>query len=82
MIFESVRKTSRAVLVQENSKTGGVMAEISAAITENVFDYLDAPVMRVCGLDVPMLPFAPPLEHFFLPNADKIARAVKKVMEY
>jgi pyruvate/2-oxoglutarate/acetoin dehydrogenase E1 component len=59
-----------------------VMAEISATITEEVFDYLDAPVTRVCGLDVPMLPFAPPMEHFFLPNAEKIVRAVKKVMEY
>jgi 2-oxoisovalerate dehydrogenase E1 component beta subunit len=81
-IFESVKKTSRVILVQENSKTGGVMAEISASITENVFDYLDAPVMRVTGLDVPMLPFAPPMEHFFLPNAEKIAKAVKKLMEY
>ena len=81
-IFESVKKTSRAVLVQENSKTGGVMAEISASITEEVFDYLDAPVTRVCGLDVPAMPFAPPMEHFFLPNAEKIVRVVKQVMEY
>ena len=81
-ILESVKKTSRAVLVQENSKTGGVMAEVSATITEEAFDYLDAPVSRVCGLDVPMLPFAPPMEHFFLPNAEKIVRVVKKVMEY
>jgi 2-oxoisovalerate dehydrogenase E1 component beta subunit len=81
-IFESVKKTSRVVLVQENSKTGGVMAEISASITEELFDYLDAPIVRVAGLDVPMLPFAPPMEHYFLPNAEKIARAVKKVMEY
>jgi 2-oxoisovalerate dehydrogenase E1 component beta subunit len=81
-IFESVKKTSRVVLVQESSKTGGVMAEVSASITEEVFDYLDAPVTRVCGLDVPAVPFAPPMEHFFLPNADKISRAVKKVLEY
>jgi len=81
-IFESVKKTSRALLVQENSKTGGVMAEISASIMENAFDYLDAPVTRVCGLDVPMLPFAPPLEHYFLPNAEKIARAARKLLEY
>lgn len=81
-IYESVKKTSRVVLVQENSKTGGVMAEVAASIGEEIFDYLDAPVSRVCGLDVPMLPFAPPLEHFFLPNAEKIARAVKKVLEY
>lgn len=81
-IFESVKKTSRALLVQENTKTGGVMAEVSASISEEIFDYLDAPVARVCGLDVPMLPFAPPLEHYFLPNAEKIARAAKKIMEY
>jgi 2-oxoisovalerate dehydrogenase E1 component beta subunit len=81
-IFESVKKTSRVLLVQENSKTGGVMAEVSASIAEEAFDYLDAPVTRVCGLDVPMLPFAPPMEHFFLPNAEKIAKATKKLMEY
>ncbi|PKK83143.1 MAG: alpha-ketoacid dehydrogenase subunit beta [candidate division Zixibacteria bacterium HGW-Zixibacteria-1] len=82
MIFESVKKTSRVVLVQESSKTGGVMAEVAASITEEMFDYLDAPISRVCGLDVPAIPFAPPMEHFFLPNAEKISRVVKKVMEY
>jgi len=81
-IFESVKKTSRVVMVQESSKTGGVMAEVGAAIAEELFDYLDAPVSRVCGLDVPAIPFAPPMEHFFLPNAEKITRVVKKVLEY
>jgi 2-oxoisovalerate dehydrogenase E1 component beta subunit len=81
-IFESIKKTSRVVLVQENSKTGGVMAEVAASISEEIFDYLDAPISRVCGLDVPSIPFAPPMEHFFLPNGEKIVRAVKKVMEY
>jgi len=81
-ILESVKKTSRAVLVQEGSKTGGVMGEIAATIAEETFDYLDAPVARVCGLDVPAIPFAPPMEHFFLPNAEKISRAVRKVLEY
>jgi 2-oxoisovalerate dehydrogenase E1 component beta subunit len=81
-IFESVKKTSRTVLVQESPKTGGVMAEISASLTEELFDYLDAPVARVCGLDVPPIPFAPPMEHFYLPNADKIINVVKKVLEY
>ena len=81
-ILESVKKTSRVVLVQEGSKTGGVMGEIGATIAEEVFDYLDAPVARVCGLDVPAIPFAPPMEHFFLPNAEKISRAVKKILEY
>jgi pyruvate/2-oxoglutarate/acetoin dehydrogenase E1 component len=81
-IIESIKKTSRALLVQEGSKTGGVMAEISATITEEVFDYLDAPITRVCGIDVPAIPFAPPMEHFFLPNADKIVTAATRLMEY
>jgi 2-oxoisovalerate dehydrogenase E1 component beta subunit len=81
-ILESVKKTSRVVLVQESSKTGGVMAEVAATIAEEIFDYLDAPISRVCGLDVPAIPFAPPMEHYFLPNAEKIARATKKIMEY
>jgi 2-oxoisovalerate dehydrogenase E1 component beta subunit len=81
-IFKSVEKTSRVVLVQESSKTGGVMAEIGAAIAEEMFDHLDAPVSRVCGIDVPAVPFAPPMEHFFMPNAEKIARVVRKVVDY
>jgi 2-oxoisovalerate dehydrogenase E1 component beta subunit len=81
-ILESVRKTSRVVLVQESSKTGGVMSEVAATISEEVFDFLDAPVTRVCGLDVPAVPFAPPMEHYFLPNAEKITKAVKEVMEF
>jgi pyruvate/2-oxoglutarate/acetoin dehydrogenase E1 component len=58
------------------------MGEVAATIADEAFDYLDAPVTRVCGLDVPVAPFAPPLEHFFLPNAEKITRAVRKVLEY
>jgi 2-oxoisovalerate dehydrogenase E1 component beta subunit len=81
-IFKSVEKTSRVVLVQESPKTGGIMAEVAAAIVEEMFDHLDAPVSRVCGLDVPAMPFAPPMENFFLPNAEKISRVVRKVMEY
>lgn len=81
-VFESVKKTSRAVLVEESPKTGGVMGELAASIVEELFDYLDAPVSRVSGLDVPPIPFAPPMEHYYLPNAEKISRVVKKVMEY
>lgn len=81
-ILDSVKKTSRAVIVQESPKTGGVAAEISAFITETIFEYLDAPVTRVCGLDVPPIPFAPPMEHYYLPNPDKIADAVRETMAY
>ncbi|PJA26192.1 MAG: alpha-ketoacid dehydrogenase subunit beta, partial [candidate division Zixibacteria bacterium CG_4_9_14_3_um_filter_46_8] len=81
-ILESVKKTSRAAVVHESPKTGGVGGEISAFITENIFEYLDAPVTRICGLDVPPIPFAPPMEHFYLPNPDKIADAVRELMTY
>ncbi|MBD3167963.1 MAG: alpha-ketoacid dehydrogenase subunit beta [candidate division Zixibacteria bacterium] len=81
-IIDSVKKTSRALIVQESPKTAGVAAEISAFITETIFEYLDAPVTRVCGLDVPPIPFAPPMEHFYLPNPDRIAETVRELMAY
>ncbi|MBD3233377.1 MAG: alpha-ketoacid dehydrogenase subunit beta [candidate division Zixibacteria bacterium] len=81
-VLESVKKTSRAVIVHESNKTGGVGAEISAFISEKIFEYLDAPITRVCGLDVPGVPFAPPMEHYYLPNPDRIVDAVRELMSY
>ena len=77
--YESVAKTHRAVVVQEQWKPFGAGAEISASITENMFDELDAPVARVSGEDVPM-PYARNLELLATPHEEHIARAVKKVM--
>lgn len=68
IIAETVKKTNRVLLLQEDTITGGVIAELSAYITENLFDYLDAPVVRVGSLDTPV-PFADDLEANFLPNA-------------
>jgi len=81
-ILESVKKTGKVLLVQEAPKTGGVMAEISAIITEEVFDYLDAPVMRLCGLDIPPIPFAPPYEHFYMPNTERIMKKARQLKAY
>ena len=81
-ILESVKKTGRAIIVQEAPKTGGVAGELSAIITEEAFEYLDAPIKRVTAPDTPPIPFSPPLEHFWLPNADKIIKAVKETMAY
>ncbi len=81
-ILESVKKTGKALLVQEAPKTAGVMAEISAIITEEVFDYLDAPVMRLAGLDVPPIPFAPPYEKFYLPTVDRIMKKARQLKAY
>jgi len=78
-VYESVRKTHRAVVVQEQWKPYGAAAEISASITEAVFDELDAPVARVTGEDVPM-PYARNLELLATPHEPEIIRAVRKVM--
>lgn len=78
-IKESVMRTGRLVIVCDDVKTGGVGAEISAAVVENAFDYLDAPVMRVACPDTPV-PFSPPLEQMYMPNPDKIVEAVEQIM--
>jgi pyruvate dehydrogenase E1 component beta subunit len=77
-IIESVKKTGRAVTVEEGWKQSGVGAEIAARLMEEAFDYLDAPVMRVCGKDVPM-PYAANLEKLALPSAAEVVEAVKAV---
>ncbi|HEU4712767.1 MAG TPA: pyruvate dehydrogenase complex E1 component subunit beta [Pyrinomonadaceae bacterium] len=77
-IIESVKKTNRVVLAEESHPICGVNAEISAAIMEHAFDYLDAPVKRVSGADVPM-PYAKNLEQLAIPDVDKIIAAVKEV---
>ena len=81
MILESVKKTSRAAVVHEATLTGGVGAEFVARITEKVFEYLDAPVLRVASLDVP-IPYSPPLEDFIMPNANIIVNAARKLAAY
>ncbi len=80
-VFTSVKKTNRALLVQEDKFTGGIMSDVSAQITENLFHLLDAPVLRVTAPDTPT-PYAPPLEEFYLPNKDKIVAAARKLAAY
>jgi len=81
-ILESVKKTGRAVIVHEANKTGGVGGEIAAILAEEAFEYLDAPITRVAGPDIPAMPFAPPMEDFFMVNPEKIANTVRKVAAY
>ena len=80
-IFASVGRTGKALVVHEDTKTGGVGAEVSARITEHCFESLDGPVLRVAAPDTPV-PYAPPMEAFFLPNAEKIARAARALAAY
>ncbi|MGE3153959.1 MAG: alpha-ketoacid dehydrogenase subunit beta [Nitrospiraceae bacterium] len=80
-IYESVRKTSKAILLHEDNKTGGIGAEIAALLAEDCFDCLDGPVMRIAAPDTPV-PFSPPLEEFFLPKAADVVAAAKKLAAY
>ena len=81
-ILASVEKTGRAMVVYEDNLTGGFGAEISAVIAEEGFEFLDAPVVRVAGPDVPGMPFNKPQEDFFLPNPGRIAAAMRKLAAY
>ncbi|MDQ6747570.1 MAG: alpha-ketoacid dehydrogenase subunit beta [Candidatus Dormibacteraeota bacterium] len=81
-IFASVEKTGKALIVYEANRTLGVGAEVAALIAEECFEYLDAPVLRLGGPDVPAMPFSPPMEDFFMPNPGKILHAMKQLAAY
>jgi pyruvate dehydrogenase E1 component beta subunit len=77
-VIASVQKTNRLVTVEEGWPVAGIGAEISAAVQSEAFDYLDAPITRVTGLDVP-LPYADNLEKMALPSTDKVIQAINSV---
>lgn len=79
-VVDSVRKTSCAVICEDDWLTYGIGAEIAASIQEGAFDYLDAPVRRVAMAEVPM-PYAKPLETAALPSVDSITTAVKETLD-
>jgi 2-oxoisovalerate dehydrogenase E1 component len=80
MVFESVRKTSRALVLHEAPLTGGFGGELAAAIGEELFEWLDAPVMRVGGLDTPV-PFSRALEEIYLPK-QRLREALRRLLAY
>ncbi|MBX3084179.1 MAG: alpha-ketoacid dehydrogenase subunit beta [Anaerolineae bacterium] len=79
LVFESFKKTNRAVVVEEAMPFYSVGSEIAAQIQDHMFDYMDAPVKRVSAMDVP-LPFAHDIELMALPDAQKVIKAVKEVI--
>ena len=81
-VLGSVAKTGKAVIAYEDNRFGGYGAEIAAIIAEEGFDYLDGPVMRVTGPDVPGVPYNHVLEDWFMPNPDRIADAVRRLAAY
>ncbi|HEX8099635.1 MAG TPA: alpha-ketoacid dehydrogenase subunit beta [Actinomycetota bacterium] len=81
-ILDSVRKTGKAMVLYEDNRTYGAGAEISATISEELMFDLDAPVVRIGGPDVPGMPFATPLEHFFLPDTERIFEHMRDLAKF
>ena len=80
-LYESVRKTSKAILLHEDNKTGGIGAEIAALLAEECFDCLDGPILRIAPPDTPV-PFSTPLEEFFLPKVSDIVSGARRLAAY
>ncbi len=80
-ILDSVKRTNRLLIVHEDTRTGGIAGEIAALVCEGAFDHLDAPIFRVTALDTPV-PYSPPLEERFLPNAEKVVAAARELAKY
>ena len=81
LILGSVKKTGRAVIVEESPKQGGLGAEIGMQIAENIPDYLLAPITRVAAPNTPA-PFSPVMEKFYIPQPERIASAIKNLLTY
>ena len=80
-VCRSVRKTSKLLIVHEDTRTAGLAGEIAVSITETVFEYLDGPILRVTAPDTPV-PYSPPLEEAFLPNVGKVLEKARWLWRY
>jgi 2-oxoisovalerate dehydrogenase E1 component beta subunit len=80
-ILTSAAKTGKVMVLHEATRTGGPGGEIAALVAERAFEYLDAPVLRVAPPDTPV-PYSPPLEEYFLPNAAKVGEAIRALADY
>ena len=78
-IIDSVKRTGRLVIMSEEPLTGSAAGEISAIVAEEAFDFLDAPIKRVCAPDTPV-PFSPVLEKFWMPDEEDLIKAVTEIM--
>jgi 2-oxoisovalerate dehydrogenase E1 component beta subunit len=81
-VLSSVGKTNKAMIVYEDNKFLGVGAEVSAQIAEKALFELDGPIVRIGGPHVPAMPFSPSLEHWFLPDAERIEQQMRKLIEF
>ena len=80
-VLDSVKKTSKVILLHEDVRTGGLAGELAAIIAEEAFEYLDGPIMRITAPDTPV-PYSPPLEEFFLPKTSDIVRVARQLAAY
>jgi 2-oxoisovalerate dehydrogenase E1 component beta subunit len=81
-VLSSVGKTNKAMIVYEDNKFLGVGAEVSAQIAEKALFELDGPIVRIGGPHVPAMPYSPSLEHWFLPDAERIEQEMRKLIEF
>lgn len=81
-VVSAARKTGKVLIVHEDNKEGGLGGEIAAIIAEEALFDLDAPVRRLCGPDVPAMPYSPPMEKFFMINVDKVYDAMKGLAQF
>jgi 2-oxoisovalerate dehydrogenase E1 component beta subunit len=80
-ILASVRRTGKCLVLHEDTRTGGLGAEIAATLSEKAFEWLDGPILRVTAPDTPV-PYSPPLEEAFLPNVNTLLAAARKLVRY
>ena len=80
-ILATAAKTGKVIVLHEATRTGGPGGEVAALISERAFEYLDSPVVRMAPPDTPV-PYSPPLEDYFLPNAEKVGKAIRALYEY
>ena len=81
-VLDSVRKTSKAMVVYEDNRTYGAGAEVVATIAEELMFELDGPLVRIGGPDIPAMPFATPLEHVYMPDVDKIYAEMRELAKF
>lgn len=81
-IIEAAKKTGKVLLITEDNKEGSIIGEVAAIIAEHCLFDLDAPIQRLAGPDVPSMPYAPPMEKFFMMNPDKVEKAMRELAEF
>ncbi|MED4572904.1 alpha-ketoacid dehydrogenase subunit beta [Brevibacillus agri] len=81
-IVEAASKTGKVLIVHEDNKEGGVGGEVAAIVAEHCLFDLDAPIKRLCGPDVPAMPYSPPMEKFFMLNPEKVLEAMRELANF